>query len=96
MIAALVLVVAAEFDRAVDLGDDRVVLRTTGLEQFGHTRQTAGDVLGLGAFERDTREHVARRHLLARLDGDDRIDREQVAGFAAAIDLGHRALAGDR
>ena len=92
--AALVLVVAAEFDRAVDLGDDRVVLRTAGLEQFGHTRQTAGDVLGLGAFERDTRQHVARRHLVARLDRDNRIDRQQVAGFAAAIDLGHRAARG--
>ena len=95
--AALVLVVAPEADRAVDFGDDRVILRTASLEQFGHTRQTAGDVLGLGALERDTREHGARRNLLARLDGDDRIDREQVAGFATALELGDGALlAGDR
>ena len=78
--AALVLVVASEADRAVDLGDDRVVLGTTSLEQFGHTRQTAGDVLGLGAFERDTRQHVARRHLLARLDRDDRVHRRAGSG----------------
>ena len=60
--AALVLVVAPEADRAVDLGDDGVILRTTRLEQFGHPRQTAGDVLGLGAFHRDTRDHVAGPH----------------------------------
>ena len=82
--AALVLVVAAEADRAVDLGDDRVILRTAGFEQFGHPRQTAGDVLGLGAFHRDTREHVARPHLGARLDRQDRLDREHEAGVAAA------------
>ena len=61
--AALVLVVAAEADRAVDLGDDGVILRTTGFEQFGNARQTTGDVLGLGAFHRDTRKHVARADL---------------------------------
>ena len=30
---------------AVDLADDRVVLRLAGLEELGHARQTAGDVL---------------------------------------------------
>ncbi len=84
--AALVLVVAAEADRAIDLGDDGVILRTTSLEQFGNTRQTAGDVLGLGAFERDTREHVAGTNLLARLDRQNGLDREQVAGVAATFD----------
>jgi hypothetical protein len=49
----------AEAHVAVDLGDDGVVLRTARLEQFGHPRQTAGDVLGLGAFARDPRDHVA-------------------------------------
>ena len=78
--AALVLVVAPEADRAVDLGDDGVILRTARLEQFGHTRQTAGDVLGLGAFHRDTRDHVARPHLGARLDRQDRLDREHGSG----------------
>ena len=84
MIAALVLVVAAEVDRAGDLGDDRVILRTARLEQLGHPRQTAGDVAGLGALQRDTREHVAGLHLGARLDRQDGVDREQVAGVGAA------------
>src|SRR5262249_10855027 len=75
--------------------DDRVVLRTTGLEQLGHTRQTAGDVLGLGALERDTREDVAGRYLVARLDRDDGVHREEIPGIAAALDLRHRTLAGD-
>ncbi len=93
--AALVLVVASEPDRAIDLGDDGVILGTTRLEQFRHARQTAGDVLGLGAFERNTRQHVARSDLLARLDRDNRIDRQQVAGVAATLELGHLALAGN-
>ena len=38
---------AADFDDAVDLGDLGRVFRTARFEQFGHTRQTAGDVLGL-------------------------------------------------
>ena len=62
--AALVLVVAAETDRAIDFGDDRVILRTARFEQFGHARQTARDVLGLGAFQRDTRDDVAGLDLL--------------------------------
>ena len=38
---------AAELDDAVDLGDDRRVLRLARLEQLGHARQTAGDVARL-------------------------------------------------
>ena len=57
--APLVLVVAAELDAARDLGDDRMILRPARLEQFGDARQTAGDVARLGAFQRNTREHVA-------------------------------------
>ena len=65
--AALVLVVLAERDGAVDFGDDRRFLRRARFEQFRHPRQTAGDVAGLGAFGRDTRDDVAgldraRRH----------------------------------
>ena len=92
--AALVLVVAAEADRAIDLGDDGVILRTARLEQFGHTRQTAGDVLGLGAFHRDTRD--ARRPactFCTRLDRKNGLDREQEAGVAATRQLGDLALA---
>src|SRR6185437_9838430 len=48
--AALVLVVAAEADRARNLRDDRRVLWLASLEQFRHPRQTAGDIARLGAF----------------------------------------------
>ena len=34
--------------------------RLPGLEQFGDAGQTAGDVPGLGALGRDTRDDVAR------------------------------------
>ena len=61
--AALVLVVLAEPHGAADFGDDRRILRLARLEQLRHPRQTAGDVARLGAFGRDTRDHVARLHV---------------------------------
>ena len=64
--APLVLVVAAELHRAGDFGDDGVILGTPRLEQLRHPRQTAGDVARLGALHRDTGEHVAGAHLMAR------------------------------
>jgi hypothetical protein len=90
--AALVLVVATEADGAIDLGDDGVILRTARLEQFRHPRQTTGDVLGLGAFERHTCENVALADLGARFDRQDRVDRELEAGFAATGQLGDFAI----
>src|SRR5690606_27141242 len=81
--AALVLVVPAELDPAVHLGDDRAVLRPAGLEQLGHPRQTAGDVAGLGAFGRHPREDLARLDLVAVGHGQNRAHRQQVAGLAA-------------
>ena len=52
---------------AVDLGDDRRLLRTPRLEQLDHARQTARDVLGLGGLARDLGQHVAGRDLAAVL-----------------------------
>src|SRR3546814_5359564 len=63
--ATLGLVVLAELDTTVDLGNDRMVLRTPGLEQFGDTRQTAGDVTRLGAFHR-SEEHTSELQSLMR------------------------------
>jgi hypothetical protein len=57
--AALRLVVLAELHAAVDLADDRMVLRAPRLEQLRHARQAAGDVARLGRFARHAREHVA-------------------------------------
>src|SRR5262249_34711296 len=88
----LVLVVAAEPDRSGGLGDDRRFLRPPGLEQFGDTRQTAGDVAGLGAFGRDTRDDVARLHLRVGIDRDDGVDRQHVSRVAAAGELEDLAI----
>src|SRR6266851_7502308 len=85
--ATLVLVVAAEADRAGDFGDDRRVLWLAGLEQFGDPRQTARDVARLGAFCRDTRQDVAGLDLAADVHRQDRVDRQHVAGIAATREL---------
>ena len=82
--ALLVLVVLAELHRAGDLRDDGVVLRTARLEQLRHARQTARDVAGLGAGERDARQHVAGLHLGMRLHRQDGIHRQQIARVDAA------------
>ncbi len=92
--AALVLVVASEPHRAVDLRDDRVVLRLAGLEQLGDARQTARDVLGLRAFHRNTRENVTGTDRRTRLDREDGVHRQEVAGVGAARELGDRAVLG--
>ena len=62
----LVLVVLAELDPALDLGDDRRVLGPPRLEQLRHPRQTAGDVAGLAGLARQTGKHVAGLHLQCR------------------------------
>ena len=71
---ALVLEVTAEFHIAIQLRNNRVIFRTTGFEQFGHTRQTTGDVLCLGAFTRDPRNHVTGFDLLPFFDGQNGVD----------------------
>ena len=43
-------------DLAVDLRDDGVVLRLARLEQLGHARETARDVLRLRGLARNLRE----------------------------------------
>jgi hypothetical protein len=62
-----------------------VVLGTTRLEQFGHPRQTAGDVLGLGTLARDPRHHVAGLDRLAVFDREDRVHRHRVGDRVALI-----------
>ena len=84
---ALVLVIATELDRAGGFRDDRSFLRTTCFEQFGNTRQTAGDVARLGAFERDTGQNIARLDLVTRIDRDNRFHRKQITGFTATWKL---------
>jgi hypothetical protein len=64
---ALALGVLAEGYHAVDLADDGELLRLARLEELRDTRQTAGDVLGLGCLARDLRERVAGEDRLAFL-----------------------------
>src|SRR4029079_10872396 len=78
---ALALGVLAEGDLAVDLRDDRVVLRLACLEELGDARETTGDVLGLRAFARDLRDDVARLEQVAVLDDDVGADREEVTSL---------------
>ncbi len=70
---------AADFDDAVDLRDLGRVLRTARFEEFGHTRQTAGDVLGLGDLARRLGEQRAGPDLVAFLHDDVRAGRNRVA-----------------
>ncbi len=57
---ALTLRNFTELDQAIDFADDRGLMRLAGFEQFDHTRQTTGDVLGLRGLARDLGQHVAR------------------------------------
>ena len=90
--ALLVLEVAPEPHRAGDFGDDRVILRPARLEQLRNARQTAGDVAGLGAVDRDARDDVARLHLAPgsneMIDSTD----SSVARVAATRQLGDLAV----
>src|SRR6266567_2056056 len=52
-------------DGAVDFADDGGILGLACFEKFDDTRQTAGDVLGLGGFARNLREHVAGLDIVA-------------------------------
>src|SRR5690606_27852315 len=89
---ALALRVLAEGDDAVDLADDRELLRLPSLEELRDPRQTAGDVLGLGRLARHLRQHVARHHLLAVDDVDVDADWELVASFLPARQLDRLAV----
>src|SRR6185437_3977407 len=90
--ALLVLEVLAEPYRAGDFGDNRVILWPTRLKQFRHPRQTAGDVAGFRAVDRDARDDVARAHRRARLERNDRFDRQQIARLAPARQFGDLAV----
>ncbi len=57
----------AELHHAIDFADDRGLMRLAGFEQLDHARQTTGDVLGLGGFARDLRQHIAREAVIAIL-----------------------------
>src|SRR5574340_766916 len=105
--ALLALCVLAERDGAGDFRQHAGVLRRARLEQFGHARQTAGNVASLRGFLRNTRQHITHRYILAILHGNDRADLEGdvddrigacdpdlIAGLVQQLDLRAQALAG--
>src|SRR5690606_35331196 len=57
-LTTLALGFLTERDGAADLRQDRRLFRTARFEQVGNTRQTTGDVAGLGSLLRDTRDNV--------------------------------------
>src|SRR5438067_7014693 len=81
---------AAHLDAAVDLGDDGLLLGLARLEQLGHPRQTAGDVLGLGRLARDLGNVAARTTVgaVGRREGGAHGER-----IAVAVCGGRRAVA---
>ena len=72
----LALGVLAERNGTGDFSQHAGILRRTRLEQFGHTRQTAGNIAGLGGFLRNTRQHITHADMLTILHGNDRADLE--------------------
>ena len=83
--AALVLVVLAEFDKAVGLGQHGRFLGLARFEQLRHARQAARDVAGLGAFGRNTGENVAGADLRAVFHRQNGVGRDRITRLAAAI-----------
>src|SRR5881409_1791423 len=69
---------AAHLDAAVDLGDDRLLLRLARLEELRHARQTAGDVLCPRSFPHDLRDHVTDEYIPAVGDREVRAHRQRV------------------
>src|SRR5690606_28956742 len=65
----------------------RGFFRTARFEQFGDTRQTAGDVARLGRLTRDAGDDVAGFDLGAVLNAQDRTDRQVVYRFGAGWQL---------
>ena len=73
------LFIFTEFANTVDLSDNRRIFGTAGFEKLGNTRQTAGDVAGLGSTARDLGDQLTCRDSILVIDEDvgagrDRID----------------------
>src|ERR1019366_5588461 len=84
----------AKLHHAIDLADDRGFARLAGFEQFHHAWQTARDVLGLGIFAGDFRQHIARSYRVTVLNHQVSAGRHQVAlaGLASLDDDGRLTL----
>src|SRR5690606_22932282 len=72
----LALGVLAEGNRTRDFCQHAGILGRTGFEQFGHSRQTPGNVAGLLRFLRNTRQNFTHLHILTIANGDQCANRE--------------------
>ena len=70
----------AEIDDTVNLGNDRRIVRATSLKQLGYSRQTTGNIAGLGHDARHLDQVAAGLHRVAILNLELRIDRNAVRG----------------
>src|SRR5690606_5466688 len=72
----LALGVLPERNRTRDFCQHAGVLGGTRFEQFGHTRQTPGNIAGLLRFWRNTRQNLTHLHVLTVTNGNQRTHRE--------------------
>ncbi len=78
-------------DLTVDLGYDCGVGRVAGLEQFGHTGETTGDVTGLGYGTRDVDKRCTSGDGLSVFHYDVATHREAVGTNDLAVGIEHIA-----
>src|ERR1700691_2154540 len=76
----------ADLRRAIDFADDGGLVRLARFKQLDHTRQTTGDVFGLGGFAGDLGQHIAGGYGVAVLHHKVRAGRHQVAFAGLAFD----------
>ena len=86
---ALALRDLAKFDHAIDFADDCGLMRLACFEQLDHARQTTGNVLRLGGFTRNLRQHISRESGVAVLH-------HQVGARGHEVPLAGFALDDDR
>jgi hypothetical protein len=85
MMLALAADAAAEISTMPSILDLGGVLGTARLEQLGHARQTAGDVLGLGDLRGVLARSVPAAISCPSLDDDVRAGGEWIAGETVAL-----------
>ena len=78
-------IVLTKFNHTVDVGNNSGIFRTAGFKQFSHTRQTTGNIFGLRAFPRNTRDNVTDFDIFTIINSQNSIDRQVVANFFAII-----------
>ena len=86
------LIILAEFNLSVNIGNNRRIFRTTGLKQLGNTRQTTGNIFSLGAFSRNSRNNLTGLNFLPVFNRQNGIYRHIVTNFFAVVISNRLAL----